>query len=99
MVSSEHCGKLKKVSGELNIKATLRLAGTRKPDETAHVYGLLPGQSDEIVMLGIHSDGQNAVEENGIPSLLLMAKYLASLPKSSRKYTLGFAAVAGHMDY
>lgn len=99
MIAEEHCKLLKQNSGHLRTKATLTLAGTKNPDETAHIYGLLPGQSDQIVMMGIHSDGQNAVEENGIPSLLLMAKYLASLPLSSRKYTLGFAAVSGHMDY
>ena len=46
-------------------------------------------------MLGIHSDGQNAVEENGIPALLTMVKHLAQLPLTERKYTLGFAAVTG----
>ena len=49
--------------------------------------------------MGVHSDGQNAVEENGIPSLLTMAKYFAALPLCKRKYSLGFAAVTGHMDY
>jgi hypothetical protein len=97
MIANENCKKLKSLSGD--VKATLTLAGKRVPDETAHIYGLLPGQSEEIVMMGIHSDGENAVEENGIPSLLLMAKYLAALPLSARKYTLGFAAVSGHMDY
>lgn len=99
MVAEENCDLIKSVSGKLNVKATLKLIGTQDPDETAHVWGILPGQTDDIVMVGIHSDGQNAVEENGIPALVTMAKYLASLPLEKRKRSLGFAAVSGHMDY
>jgi hypothetical protein len=98
MLPQETCAKVNaaKRKGQ---SATLTLAGTEEKDTTAHVWGLLPGQTDEVVLMGVHSDGQNAVEENGIPSLLTMARYFASLPLSQRKYTLGFAAVAGHMDY
>ena len=98
MVGSDKCAAVTKAA-KMNTDATLVLAGTEANDTTAHVWGLLPGQTDEVVLMGIHSDGQNAVEENGIPSLVEMAKYLAALPLSQRKRTLGFVAVTGHMDY
>ena len=100
MVGSDQCARVQ-AAAAAGLSATLTLTGTQAPGETSHVWGVLQGRSDDTVMLGVHSDGQNAVEENGIPSLLLMAKYFASLPLSSpyRARSLGFAAVAGHMDY
>ena len=98
MIGSDACVAVKEAA-KAKMSATLVLAGTQAKDDTTHVWGLLPGQTDEVVLMGIHSDGQNAVEENGIPSLIQMAKYLAGLPLSQRKRTLGFAAVTGHMDY
>ena len=55
-------------------RATLRLVGSQAQDETSHLWGTLAGQTSDVVLLGVHSDGQNAVEENGLPSLALMAR-------------------------
>ncbi len=79
-------------------QATLTLEATITPNtSTDTVYGLLPGTSDEIVLVHTHSDGPNAVEENGPVGVVALAKYLSSLPKGTLKRTYLFTMTTGHM--
>jgi len=79
-------------------QATITLEATITPDTaTDTVYGLLPGTSDEIILVHTHSDGPNAVEENGPVGVVALAKYLASLPKGTLKRTYLFTMTTGHM--
>lgn len=62
------------------------------------VTAVLPGESDEVVVVASHSDGQNVFEENGAVALVHMARHFASLPPGQRlERTLVFAAWPGHM--
>jgi hypothetical protein len=79
-------------------QATITLEATITPNtSTDTVYNLLPGASDEIVLIHTHSDGPNAVEENGPVGVVALAKYLASLPKGTLKRTYLFTMTTGHM--
>ena len=79
-------------------QATITLEATITPNtSTDTVYGLLPGTSDEIVLVHTHSDGPNAVEENGPVGVVALAKYLSSLPKGTLKRTYLFTMTTGHM--
>lgn len=81
--------------------ATLTLSGTYDEDTTKHVWGILRGKMpDQYILLGTHTDGQNAVEENGIAAKLAMAKYFANLARSGVEfeYSLLFLGVTGHMS-
>ncbi|MCP4605300.1 MAG: hypothetical protein GY847_33075 [Proteobacteria bacterium] len=71
--------------------------GRRKNGTTYHVYGILEGVSDELIILGVHTDGQNAVEENGVIALMEIAEYFSKIPKQYRKRSLLLAFPAGHM--
>ena len=58
----------------------------------------LPGESDEIIILNTHSDGQNFIEENGCVALVQLARHFATLPAEERlRRTIVFAVWPGHM--
>ena len=60
---------------------------------------ILPGESDEVVVIDTHTDGQNFIEENGGMAMLQLARHFASLPKHQRlRRTLVFAGWPGHMS-
>ena len=47
---------------------------------THNVVGLVPGASDELVVLQSHTDGPNGLEDNGPEAIVAMAAHLARLP-------------------
>ena len=47
------------------------------------ITAVLPGKSDEVVIVDTHTDGQNFVEENGAVALVHLARHFASLPASA----------------
>jgi hypothetical protein len=51
--------------------------------------------SDSVLIVESHSDGMNALEENGALAILALAKYFSHLPKESRKRDIVFV-VANH---
>jgi len=100
MLDQESCG-LVAAATEQRRHATLTLTGTYNEDTTKHVWGILRGKvPDEYILLGTHTDGQNAVEENGIAAKLAMAKYFSDLARSGVEfeYSLLFLGVTGHMS-
>ncbi len=100
ILDQDSCASVSAATNERN-QATLTLDGTYDEDTTKHVWGVLPGKiSDQYILLGTHTDGQNAVEENGIAAKLAMAKYFADLARSGVEfeYSLLFVGVTGHMS-
>jgi hypothetical protein len=77
---------------------TVRLEATIYPDNpTDTLVATLPGMtSDEVVIVNSHTDGPNAIEENGPLGILGIAKYFSKLPVSARKRTLVFPLTTGH---
>ena len=65
---------------------------------TETVWGWLKGSGDtgEHIIINTHTDGPNAVEENGGLGLLALARHLAALP--SRNRDMYFALVTGHFQ-
>jgi len=60
---------------------------------------ILPGASDECIIVNTHTDGQNAFEENGAVAAVEIARHFASLPEAERlQRTLVFALYPGHMS-
>lgn len=59
---------------------------------------ILPGESDEVIVIDTHTDGQNFIEENGCMAIVQLARHFASLPKKERlRRTLAFVGWPGHM--
>lgn len=66
--------------------------------DVPQLTAILPGESDEVMIVDTHTDGQNFVEENGCITLLHLARHFASLPKGERlRRSLVFAGWPGHM--
>ena len=60
---------------------------------------ILPGSSDECIIVNTHTDGQNAFEENGAVAAVAMARHFTSVPAAERlQRTLVFAFYPGHMS-
>lgn len=79
-------------------QTTLTLTATRTPAKVSSVTAIVPGESDEVVILNTHTDGQGFVEENGAVAFVQLARHFASLPPGERlKRTLVFACWPGHM--
>lgn len=93
--------ELKKARPKL--QATLTLEGELKYEQGRAVYGYLPGQSDEIILVQSHHDSNTtgAVEDaSGTAAVIALAKYYAQVPLSQRKRTLMFATMDTHFtDY
>lgn len=79
-------------------RVTLTLEAEVFPDTpTDTVIATLPGTSaDEVIIVNTHTDGPNAIEENGGVGMLALAKYFAKMPQSSRRRTLVFLFATGH---
>jgi hypothetical protein len=78
--------------------ARLTLDAPIKKTLVRSITAVLPGRSDEVIVVDTHTDGQNFVEENGSVALVHLARHFASLPRSKRlDRTLVFAAWPGHM--
>ena len=69
------------------------------PDVPTHtIVATLPGATDETIILWTHTDGNNAIEENGGVATLNLMKYFAKLPQSSRKRTITCVMSEAHFN-
>jgi hypothetical protein len=67
--------------------------------EVPQITAILPGTSDEVMIVDTHTDGQNFIEENGCMAMLQLARHFASQPPGQRlRRTLVFAGWPGHMS-
>jgi hypothetical protein len=78
-------------------RATLTLDAEITPNAVSRtIYAELPGASRELLILNTHTDGPNAVEENGPIALLAFARRLTQLPASERRRSVLFLLASGH---
>src|SRR4051795_2337017 len=64
--------------------------------QTPSVEAVLPGGSPQRIVIDSHTDGTNAVEDNGPVAMVAMLRYFASLPVECRPRTLQFAFSTAH---
>lgn len=71
------------------VTATLVLDADKKTTTIDYLTTTLKGDGSRpgAIMLGTHTDGQNAIEENGVPAILALARYFTRLPRSERPGT------------
>jgi hypothetical protein len=79
-------------------RVTLTLEADTTPDvPTRTILATLPGtSSEEIILLWTHTDGNNAIEENGGIAMINLMKYFSRLPKASRARTIVCVLSEGH---
>jgi hypothetical protein len=76
--------------------ARLAVSARVKPTVTRSVLATVPGQSKRRIVIDSHTDGTNAVEDNGPIAMVAMARYLAKLPMRCRPRTVQFAFSTAH---
>jgi hypothetical protein len=76
--------------------ARLVLHASFREVETPTVLATIPGQSAQRIVIDSHTDGTNAVEDNGPIAMVAMARYAAALPASCRPRTLEFVFPTAH---
>jgi hypothetical protein len=78
-------------------RATLTLDAEITPNATSRtIYVEIAGASPELLVVNTHTDGPNAVEENGPIALLALARRLTRLPLSERRRSVLFLLASGH---
>ena len=80
-------------------EATMVLEGQVRPGAMSNVWGVLPGRSDDVVMLTSHHDSpfRGAIEDGaGVAQVLAQAAAWSKVPKEDRPKTMVFVIDAGH---
>ena len=76
--------------------ARLTLPASVKQVKSRNLIGFIPGLSKEIVTLHCHTDGSNAIEDNGPAAMVAMSQYLARLPRRALPRTIMILLTTGH---
>ena len=79
-------------------KAKMTLTATRSKGKTRALMAVLPGASDEVVVVNTHTDGTNLIEENGPLAMISLAQRLSAIPKADRPVTFAFYFATGHFQ-
>lgn len=92
---------VKKIQRTKPVRATLTLTGTiDRNAKTANVMGILPGNTDEVILITTHFDTAwegGAQDTSGISVVLAMARYFAEQEGDIyRQKTLAFSFGANH---
>ncbi|MFT3857154.1 MAG: M28 family peptidase [Aquabacterium sp.] len=86
-----------------DVMAELHLQGELSRQTGRGVYGILPGLSEETILVQSHHDSATtgAVEDaSGAAEVLALARYFGQMPRSARPRTLMFATMDTHFtDY
>jgi hypothetical protein len=82
------------------VKVHVQLAiDVRQNLKPSAVWGVLPGATDENILVIAHSDGfwEAALDNaSGVSSMLGLIEYFANVPKSGRRRTMTFMVPVGH---
>lgn len=81
-------------------KVTIRLQVEARDDlYTQNVWGVLPGMTDETILVMAHTDSffEGALDNaSGVAMLLELAQHYASLPRKQRRRTMTFLTTPAH---
>jgi hypothetical protein len=93
-------GAALKAAAEKGASLKVVLDATEHPDTASDtVWGVLPGSTDEVVVVNTHTDGCNATEENGGLAVTSLAWALSRLPVAQRRRTYVFLMTTGHFSH
>jgi len=76
--------------------ARLAVRAKVKRVTTPSIRATIPGQRAQRIVVDSHTDGTNAVEDNGPVAMLAMARYFAALPIDCRPRTIQLAFSTAH---
>ena len=78
------------------ISAQIVVSARFKRVITPSLLATIAGRSPQRIVIDSHTDGTNAVEDNGPIAMVAMARYFAALPRACRPRTLEFAFSTAH---
>jgi hypothetical protein len=78
------------------VRARLIVRASYKRATTPTILATIPGASPQRIVIDSHTDGTNAVEDNGPVAMVGMARYFARLPAECRPRTIQFAFSTAH---
>lgn len=88
---------LRQMSSAAGAQARLTLEAQIHPDAVSRtIYAELPGSAEQLLLVNSHTDGPNAVEENGPIGILSLAHRLAQRPRAQRRHSILFLLASGH---
>jgi len=93
---ADEAARIKQLAAEGG-SARITLDAQVKRVNTRMLLATLPGLTDEQLVVQSHTDGMNAVWDNGPVAMVEMAEYFAKLGKQCRPRTLLFAFTTGHL--
>ena len=74
----------------------LTMAATVRQAQTRNLIGIIPGKSEELMVLASHTDGPHGLDDNGPNAIVDMAQYLARLPQGSLPRSVMLLLTSGH---
>ena len=77
--------------------ARLKLTAVIEPASTRMLVATLPGASEESLLIESHTDGTNALWDNGPLAMLEMARYFGQFVPACRARTLRFVFSTAHL--
>ncbi len=89
-------GAALKSQAQAGAQARLKLPAEIETVSSRNLIGFIPGQSDELVAIHCHTDGSNAIEDNGPGAIVAIADYLARLPREALPGTFMILLTTGH---
>ncbi len=95
----KHEGERLRELAKEGARATLMLDGEKREGVMHNVWGVLPGVSEEVILVTSHHDSpfKGAVEDGaGVAQVLAQAWTWSRVPRDERPKTLVFVADAGH---
>jgi hypothetical protein len=84
------------LSAGSSVSARLVLHASYRQVQTPTVLATIPGRSRQRIVVDSHTDGTNAVEDNGPVAMVAMARYLAHLPTACRPRDVQFVFPTAH---
>ena len=88
--------RIKQVAAEGG-SARLTLTAQVKPADTRMLIATVPGLSDEKIVVQSHTDGMNAIWDNGPIGMLAMADWFTRIGKNCLPRTIQFVFTTGHL--
>jgi hypothetical protein len=92
--------KVREILREGTAQGNLVLEGSQEPSIAHNIWGVLPGNSEDTIMISTHHDSafKGASEDGtGVAMVLAQLRAWAQIPKEERPRTLLFCFTAGHL--
>lgn len=92
--------KIRELAKEENTQGTIIFEGFKEPSIAHNIWGILPGNSEEMIMISSHHDSafKGASEDGtGVAMVLAQLRAWSTIPKNERPRSILFCLSTGHL--